>query len=169
MAESSYLEERVIRLGDCLLWVSVFNITEVAQIVRLLFPRLRFRINFDKKMGRASFGENFHQLIWSPCLRSKFLVQEKLPRLVWLVNVYIQFCCLYFGCQIRTIILKYNNVAQISQCVDSSPSNRQIMKKTSCTQAVAAWSSGSVSACHRENRRYGSWDRIPPGYRVEAF
>jgi hypothetical protein len=26
-----------------------------------------------------------------------------------------------------------------------------------------------VSACHRRDWSYGSWDRIPPGYRVEAF
>jgi hypothetical protein len=35
------------KLGDCLLWVSFF--AEVAQIVGLLFPRLRFRVNFDQK------------------------------------------------------------------------------------------------------------------------
>jgi hypothetical protein len=29
--------------------------------------------------------------------------------------------------------------------------------------------SGSVSACHRRDWSYGSWDRIPPGYRVVVF
>jgi hypothetical protein len=28
---------------------------------------------------------------------------------------------------------------------------------------AAAWSSGIVSACHRGDWSYGSWDRIPPG------
>jgi hypothetical protein len=31
--------------------------------------------------------------------------------------------------------------------------------------ALAAWSSGVISACRRGDRSYGSWDRIPPGYR----
>jgi hypothetical protein len=35
--------------------------------------------------------------------------------------------------------------------------------------ALAAWSSGSVSACHRGDWSYGSLDRIPPGYRVVVF
>jgi hypothetical protein len=32
--------------------------------------------------------------------------------------------------------------------------------------ALAAWSRVNISSCHREDRGYGSWDRIPPGYRV---
>jgi hypothetical protein len=35
--------------------------------------------------------------------------------------------------------------------------------------ALTAWSSGIVSACHQGDWCYGSWDRIPPGYRVVAF
>jgi hypothetical protein len=34
------------------------------------------------------------------------------------------------------------------------------------TVALAAWSSGIVSLSHRRDWRNGSWDRIPPGYRV---
>jgi hypothetical protein len=32
--------------------------------------------------------------------------------------------------------------------------------------ALAVRSSGNVSACHRGDWIYGSWDRIPPGYRM---
>jgi hypothetical protein len=32
--------------------------------------------------------------------------------------------------------------------------------------ALSEWSSDLVSACHRGNWSYGSWDRIPPGYRA---
>jgi hypothetical protein len=32
--------------------------------------------------------------------------------------------------------------------------------------ALAAWSSGIVSASHRGDWSYGSWDRIPPGYTI---
>jgi hypothetical protein len=31
------------------------------------------------------------------------------------------------------------------------------------------WPRGIVSACHRGDWWYGSWDRIPPWYRVVAF
>jgi hypothetical protein len=31
------------------------------------------------------------------------------------------------------------------------------------------WRRGIVSACHRGDCSYWSWDRIPPGYRVVAF
>jgi hypothetical protein len=51
------------QLGDCLLWSSVLKITEVAQSVGLLFPRLRF---VDKKWVGLHFGQFFHKLIWSP-------------------------------------------------------------------------------------------------------
>jgi hypothetical protein len=32
--------------------------------------------------------------------------------------------------------------------------------------AMASWPSGIVSTCHRGDWSYGSWDRIPTGYRV---
>jgi hypothetical protein len=35
--------------------------------------------------------------------------------------------------------------------------------------ALAAWSRGIVSACHRGDWSYGSGDRIPPGYRAVVF
>jgi hypothetical protein len=31
---------------------------------------------------------------------------------------------------------------------------------------MAAWSAGRASACHRLDWKTGSWDRIPPGYRL---
>jgi hypothetical protein len=34
---------------------------------------------------------------------------------------------------------------------------------------MATWTSGIVSACHWGDSSYGSWDRIPTGYRVIAF
>jgi hypothetical protein len=37
------------------------------------------------------------------------------------------------------------------------------------TSDLAAWSSGIVSACHRGDCSYGSWDRIQPGYKVVVF
>jgi hypothetical protein len=36
---------------------------------------------------------------------------------------------------------------------------------SNANEALAARSSGIVSACHRGDWRYGSWNRIPPGYR----
>jgi hypothetical protein len=33
-------------------------------------------------------------------------------------------------------------------------------------KALAAWSSGIVTTCHRGDWSYWSWDRIPPGYNV---
>jgi hypothetical protein len=38
-----------------------------------------------------------------------------------------------------------------------------------CKLTIYPCSSGIVSECHRWHCRYGSWDRIPTGYRVVAF
>jgi hypothetical protein len=46
-------------LGDCLPWV-VFFIP--------YFLRQQLCFHFDIKMGCATFGAIFHQLIWSPCI-----------------------------------------------------------------------------------------------------
>jgi hypothetical protein len=49
-------------------------------------------------------------------------------------------------------------------------SSRIFLKKIVSVQiALAAWYSGIVSPCHRGDRSFRSWDRIPPGYWVVAF
>jgi hypothetical protein len=47
--------------------------------------------------------------------------------------------------------------------------NLRLLLHKSVAIAMAAWSSGIVSAWHRGDWSYGSWDRIPPRYREVAF
>jgi hypothetical protein len=54
--------------GRIFTWGSFQVITEIAHNFRLLFPKYRLCINFDKKWVGQHFERFFHKLIWSPCL-----------------------------------------------------------------------------------------------------
>jgi hypothetical protein len=58
-------------LGDCLLWVVFVEITEVAQIIGLLFTRLNVFINFHKNGFGNFFGHFLQKRIRSPRTRQR--------------------------------------------------------------------------------------------------
>jgi hypothetical protein len=55
-------------MGDCLHILGRFlKITQVLQVLGLLFSRFKFCINFDKKIGRSTSWAIFHKLFCGPC------------------------------------------------------------------------------------------------------
>jgi hypothetical protein len=54
------------RLGNCFLCAAFFKITKVAHIFGQRFPRKKFCIDFDLKMGWATYWAFFYKLIRSP-------------------------------------------------------------------------------------------------------
>jgi hypothetical protein len=65
---------RVTRLGEfspigrLFSFASILKITEVAQVLGLLFSKVPVSINLDKKLDGLHFGRLFQKLIWSPCI-----------------------------------------------------------------------------------------------------
>jgi hypothetical protein len=68
-----WLKSRVTRfgvfspVGRLFTLGSRLKMTEVVQILGLLFPQYKLRVDFSKKWVGIHFGRLFHKLIWSPC------------------------------------------------------------------------------------------------------
>jgi hypothetical protein len=87
---------RVTRLGEFSPVEWFLKIIEVVHFLGLLFPRLQFCFNFDKRWVRLPLGHFFQKLIWSPCLLGNTLKWWLLSVLCF--RVYVHSTCRWIGC-----------------------------------------------------------------------